>query len=129
MTILPELAGPVQRVVICLAAIAVFTVLLSAAAGSLFRATAAATAAAYLAVVAVCVLPLLVWLGRDAPFGHKTVEAALTISPVAAALSAAETPGFTDYRLLPANWWFVGIMSLVLLAFLWARVRQLYRPE
>jgi ABC-type transport system involved in multi-copper enzyme maturation permease subunit len=129
MTVLPEMAGQVQRVVACLAATAVFTVLLSAAAGSLFRTTAAATAAAYLAVIAVCVLPLLVWLGRDAPFGHSTVVSALTISPVAAALSAAETPGFAAYRLVPANWWFVGSASVVLLVFLWVRVRQLYRPE
>jgi hypothetical protein len=30
---------------------------------------------------------------------------------------------------VPANWWFVGWASVVLLVFLWVRVRQLYRPE
>jgi ABC-type transport system involved in multi-copper enzyme maturation permease subunit len=129
MTIQPELWGQVWRVVGCLGATAVFAVLASAAASSVFRTTAAATAASYLVIVAVCLLPLLVWLGRDAPFGHRTVEVALMVSPVAAALSAAETPGFSAYRLLPENWWVMGGTSAVLLVFLWLRTRQLYRPE
>jgi ABC-type transport system involved in multi-copper enzyme maturation permease subunit len=129
MTIQPELWGQVWRVMGCLGAMAVFAVLASAAASSVFRTTAAATAASYLLIVAVCLLPLLVWLGRDAPFGHRTVEVALTVSPVAAALSAAETPGFTAYRLLPDNWWVMGGASAVLLVFLWLRIRQLCRPE
>jgi ABC-type transport system involved in multi-copper enzyme maturation permease subunit len=129
MTVRPELRGQVERVVACLAATAVFAVLLSAAASSAFRTTAAATAAAYLAIATVCLGPLLVWLGRDAPFGHRVVEAALTVSPVAAALSASDTPGFTAYQLLPTNWWVVGSACVLLLAFLWVRTRQLYRPE
>jgi len=119
----------VERVIACLAATAVFTVLASAAASSMCRTTAAASAVSYLAIVGVCALPLLVWLGRDAPFGQHTVETALMISPVAAALSAAETPGFTAYQLLPTNWWVMGSASVALLLFLWVRVRQLYRPE
>jgi hypothetical protein len=129
MTIQPELIPHIQRVVGCLVAVAVFSVLVSAVASSIFRTTATATAASYLAIIAVCVLPLLVWLGRDEPFGHRAVEAALVISPVAAALNAAETPGFTTYHLLPANWWFVASASVLLLMFLWARTRQLCRPE
>ena len=73
----PGMRFQVERVVICLAATAAFAMLLSAAVGSLFRRTASATAAAYTALMAVCALPLLVWLGRDAPFGHDVVEAAL----------------------------------------------------
>ena len=129
MTIQPELWGQVWRVMGCLGATAVFAILASAAMSSLFRTTAAATAASYLVIVAVCLLPLLVWLGRDAPFGHHTVEVALTLSPVAAALSASEAPGFTAYHLLPENWWIMGGLSVFLLAFLWLRTRQLYRPE
>jgi ABC-type transport system involved in multi-copper enzyme maturation permease subunit len=129
MTIQPELWGQVWRVMGCLGATAVFAILASAAMSSLFRTTAAATAASYLVIVAVCLLPLLVWLGRDAPFGHRTVEVALTLSPVAAALSASEAPGFTVYHLLPENWWIMGGLSVLLLAFLWLRTRQLYRPE
>ena len=96
---------------------------------AIFRTTAVATATAFiLQILGVCVLPLLALvLARfDAPFGHKTVESILTISPVAAALSASLTPGFTSYRLLPANWQVVGGLSLVLLLFLWIRTRQLY---
>ena len=129
MMIRPELRPQVERVVACLATTAVFCVLVSAAASSLFRTTAAATAASYLVIVAVCLFPLLIWLGRDAPFGHSTVESALVMSPVAAALNASETVGFTNYRLLPTNWWVFGTIDVVLLIFLWLRTRQLYRPD
>ncbi len=128
-TIEPEQLARTQRVVICLGVTAVFAVLASAATSSLFRSTAAATAAAYLTVVGVCLGPFLVWLGRDAPFGHSAVETALSISPVAAALTAAGMPGFTDYALLPLNWWITGSASVVLLLVLAVRTRQLYRPE
>jgi hypothetical protein len=129
MTVDPGLAPQARRVIACLAALAVLSVLIGAAASSLARSTAAAMAVSNMVLVAVCVAPLLVWLGRDAPFGHRTVEAALTISPVAAALHASETPGFAEYELLPANWWLVGAVSLALLVLLVVRVRRLYRPE
>src|SRR5262249_35029450 len=90
MTINPALITRVQRVVGSLALTAVFCVLLSAAISTLSRSSARATAASYLALLAVCVGPLLVWLGREAPFGHAAVEAALLIDPVAAALRASE---------------------------------------
>jgi ABC-type transport system involved in multi-copper enzyme maturation permease subunit len=129
MTVSPELAPQARRTLACLAATAVFAVLLGAAASSLARTTAAAMAAANGVLVAVCVGPLLVWLGRDAPFGHRAVEAALAVSPVAAALHAAETPGFREYDLLPANWYLVGGACAGLLLVLVVRVRQLCRPE
>jgi ABC-type transport system involved in multi-copper enzyme maturation permease subunit len=128
-TVKPELAHQVVRVVACLGLTAVFAVLVGAAASATLRTTAAATAVAYLALAAVCVAPLLVWLGRGTPFGHGTVETALTINPVAAALRAADTPGFAEYDLLPANWWVIGAASLALLVVLVARTRQLCRPE
>jgi ABC-type transport system involved in multi-copper enzyme maturation permease subunit len=129
MTIKPTLLPQVERVVTCLVLTAVFAVLLSGAASTLFRSTAAATTASYLGLLAVAVAPLLVWLGRDAPFGHTTVQAVLTVSPVAAALQASETPGFTAYELVPANWWLVGAACLALLALLTVRTWQLCRPE
>jgi len=49
--------------------------------------------------------------------------------PLAAALNAANTPGFTQYDLLPANWWFLGIACLALAAFLLVRTWQLTRPQ
>jgi ABC-type transport system involved in multi-copper enzyme maturation permease subunit len=128
MTIKPTLLGQVQRVVACLALTAVFAVLLSAAISSVFRTTAAATTASYLVLLAWCVGPLLIWLAREAPFGHTTVQAALLIDPVAAALQASDTSGFSQYELLPANWWIIGSACVVLLAFLRVRVWQLSRP-
>jgi ABC-type transport system involved in multi-copper enzyme maturation permease subunit len=129
MTVKPNLVYQVQRVVVCLALTAVFAVLLSAAASTLFRSTAAATTASYLGLLGVCVAPLLVWLGRDAPFGHATVEAVLSANPVAAALQASDTPGFREYVLLPLNWWIIGSACLALLLFLGVRTWQLCRPE
>jgi ABC-type transport system involved in multi-copper enzyme maturation permease subunit len=129
MTIQPELIPQVQRVLICLGMTALFCVLLSAAVGSLFRAAATATTAAYVLLLAICVGPLLVWLAREAPFGRDTVRAALLINPVAATLQAAETPGFTQYELLPLNWWICGAACVVLLVFLHVRVWQLVLPE
>jgi ABC-type transport system involved in multi-copper enzyme maturation permease subunit len=129
MTIKPALLPQVQRVVVCLALTAVFCVLVSAGASTLFRSTAAAMTASYLVLLAVCVGPLLVWLGHDAPFGHATVEAALSIDPVAAALQASDTPGFRDYQLLPLNWWVMGGACAALLVFLGVRTWQLCRPE
>ena len=129
MTIKPALVAQVERVAACLVLTAVFLVLVSAAASTLFRSTAASMTASYVAILALCVGPLLVWLGREAPFGHETVAAALVVDPVAAALQAAETPGFTDYELLPANWWIIGAACVFLLVFLRVRTWQLCRPE
>jgi ABC-type transport system involved in multi-copper enzyme maturation permease subunit len=125
----PTLAAQVERVVICLAVTAAFAVLLAAAASSMFRSTATATAVSYGALVAVCVGPLLVWLGRGAPFGQGVVQAALVLNPVAAALEACRTPGFIEYDLLPLNWWIMGTACVLLLAFLSVRLWQLTRPE
>ncbi|MFO0841320.1 MAG: ABC transporter permease subunit [Gemmataceae bacterium] len=129
IAIQPELTRQVLRVLACLGLTAAFAVLLGAAVSSLFRQTAVATAAAYLALLSVCAGPLLFWLGRDAPFGHRAVEAVLTVNPLAAALHASHTPGFMRYDLLPANWWFLGGACLTLLAFLAFRTWQLTRPQ
>jgi ABC-type transport system involved in multi-copper enzyme maturation permease subunit len=129
VAIQPELARQVARVLACLGLTAVFAVLLGAAVSSLFRRTAVATTVAYGALLAVCAGPLLVWLGRDAPFGHGTVEAALTLDPLAAALNASGHSGFTRYDLLPANLWVLGGAGLGLLAFLYYRTWRLTRPE
>lgn len=125
----PDQFARMLKPVICLFVTAMFAVLSSAVASSFFKSTAAATTAAYLIVVGVCISPFLIWLGRDAPFGHPFVEQALSISPVAAALAAADMPGFTIYELLPVNWWIIGLSSVGLLVTLVFRTRQLYRPE
>ena len=125
----PELIPQVERVIVCLGLTAVFAVLLAAAASTLFRATAAATVASYLALVAICVGPLLVWLAREAPFGHETVQTVLMFDPVAAALQAFETPGFTHYELLPVNWWLTSAACVALFGVLIVRMWNLTRPE
>ncbi len=125
----PGLRLQVERVVICLFATAGFAMLLSAAVGSLFRRTAPATAMAYAVLLAVCGAPLLIWLGRDAPFGHDTVERALLINPVAAALSVIRLTGFRDYQLIPGNWWFLGIGSVICLFVLIGQTRRISRPQ
>lgn len=129
MTIKPALTAQVPRVIGSLALTAVFAVLLSAAISTLFRSAAAATTASYLGLLAVCVGPLLIWLGREAPFGHTTVETVLMFNPVAAALRASETPEFTSYDLLPVTWWIIGTACLALIGFLGVRTWQLCRPE
>jgi ABC-type transport system involved in multi-copper enzyme maturation permease subunit len=129
MSVKPDLAYQMQQVVASLVLTAIFAVLVSAAISSLFRSTAAATTVSYLVLLIIFLGPLLIWLGRGAPFGRGTVEMALTLSPVAAALQAAETPGFRDYQLLPNTWWLIGSASIALLIFLSARVWQLYKPE
>ena len=125
----PETAGQIWRVVACLALMAAFAIMVGAAASSVFRTTAVATAVAYATLAAVCIVPLLVWLGRGEPFGYIAVGAALTVSPVAAALSAADAAGFSQFDLLPANWWAMGGACLALLAVLVIRTRNLMRPE
>ena len=66
--------------------------------------------------------------GRGVPFGHSTVETALSLSPVASALHASNATGFTEYQLLPLSWWISGGASAVLLLVLILRTRQLGRP-
>ena len=125
----PGMSLQVQRVVICLVATAVFAMFLSAAVGSLFLRTAAATAAAYGALLSICCLPLLIWMGRDAPFGHSTVETALKINPIAAALSVIRMPGFQNYSLIPDNWWFLGVFSVLSLGVLLVQTYRISRPQ
>ena len=125
----PGMTLQVQRVVICLVATAIFSLLLSAAVGSLFVRTATATAAAYGALLTVCALPLLIWMGRDAPFGHSTVEAFLKMNPIAAALCVIRMPGFQNYSLIPANWWFLGIFSVLSLFVLIGQTYRISRPQ
>lgn len=124
----PALSEQVFQVLICLVLTAVFSILLSAAVSSLFRQTAPATATSYALLLGLCLGTMLVWLGRDAPFGHSTVETVLKINPMAAALSVMGTPGFGQYRLVPTNWWIIGGASLCALVLLVARTWRLTRP-
>lgn len=129
MSIKPTTAVLVYRVLISLGLTSIFIILVSAVCSTLFRSTAQATTAAFILLVVICIGPLLIWLGRDAPFGFAVVEAVLLINPVAAALNAAGMQGFTEYRLLPWNWWIIGIACIGLLLFLMIQTWRLTRPE
>ena len=125
----PLVKEQVRQVVMCLLLTATFSILLSATVSSFYKRSSAATATSYVLLALICAGSLLIWLGRDAPFGHSTVELALTINPLAAALSIIETPGFGQYALVPNNWWLLGTSCLVLLCVLTIRVRTLLRPD
>lgn len=125
----PTLWLQVMSAFVCLVLAGLLAMLISATVGSWFRRTAAATTAAYIAVLSLFGGTMLVWLARDAPFGHRVVETVLTVNPMAAALAVFNLPGFRTYDLLPACWWISS--AAVLGCFLIARMRvhQLTRPE
>ncbi|GIX03044.1 MAG: hypothetical protein KatS3mg113_0050 [Planctomycetaceae bacterium] len=125
----PGLKLEVQRVVLTLVWTALLTMSISTAVGSQFHAVAPATALAYSVMLALCGLPMLVWLGRDAPFGHAVVERALMINPLAAAFSIIRLPGFRDYNLVPGFWWFAGIVCAASIFLLVRKTRQLTLPQ
>jgi ABC-type transport system involved in multi-copper enzyme maturation permease subunit len=125
----PALTEQIKQVLICLVLTAVLTALLSATVSSFFRRTAAATATSYALLLLMSGGTLLVWLGRDAPFGHNTVETVLTLNSMAAALSIIGTDGFSQYHLVPANWWLTGSLSACLLLILCVRTWRLTLPE
>ena len=124
----PQMIVQVNLVLICLAWTAVYTLAVSAAIGSLFRYTSIATSVTYITVLSLFLMPFLVWLGRDAPFGHRTVETALMLNPAAAALTVIGTPGFENYQLLPAAWWIAAAVSGIMFAVFGIKVWQLTRP-
>jgi hypothetical protein len=101
----------------------------SAAVGSFFKRTAPATVTAYVVLIAICAGPLLIWLARDAPFGHDFVEKALLVNPLAAPLAIMKTEGFADYRLVPLNWWLLGGATIGLLFLLRFQTWRLMRPD
>lgn len=125
----PILEEQIIQVLICLAIGAVFAMLLSATVSSFFVRTAPATVASYSILLFLWAGSLLVWLGRDAPFGYSAVQTALSINPMAAALSVIGTPGFESYNLIPVNWWVTGIASGFLLVVLLIQTWRITKPE
>jgi ABC-type transport system involved in multi-copper enzyme maturation permease subunit len=124
----PAMWLQVQQVMICLLLTVVYTLTLSAAFGSFFSRTATSTVAVYVMLMALFLGPLLIWLGREAPFGQGVVEAALAINPMGAALSVIAMPGFAQYELIPISWWIAAGCSLAALVALCVRVWKLMRP-
>ncbi len=129
MFIKPILKPQVQQVLVCLTASAILSMLISAVTSSFCRATAIATTVAYAVLISVFGGTLLVWVNRDAPFGHDLVENVLRLNPMAAALNAIQAEGFTDYNLLPSAWWIAGVSSVLLMALLFSRTLVLTKPD
>ncbi len=124
----PILRDQVEQVVICLVLSSIFAVMLSAAVSCFFARTAPATVTTYALLIGLYAITLLIWMGRDAPFGFVTVQMALTINPMAAALSVIEAPGFAEYSLIPANWLVTGAASVALFLVLLVQTWRLTRP-
>mgnify|MGYP000039713419 CR=1 FL=1 len=129
MLIKPTLQQQVVQVLVCLVLAAVLAMLVSATISSFFRSTAIATTVSYGILIAIFGGTMLVWMNRDAPFGYEFVQNALRLNPMAAALNAMQTEGFTSYNLVPSTWWITGISSGVLLVILYVRLIRLTRPD
>lgn len=129
IVIKPTMWQQVYQVMICLLLTVLYTMAVSAAVGSWFSRTAAATVTVYIVLMILFLGPLLVWLGRDAPFGHDLVERVLMINPMGAALSIIEMPGFQRYNLTPISWWVAGAVSVISLLAMSIRVWRLLKPS
>ncbi len=124
----PAMWLQVYLVMICLLLVTIYTICVSTAVGSFFQRTASATTTCYIVLIILFLGPLLIWMGRDAPFSHATVEAALLINPTGAALNIIGAPGFEDYELVPGSWWVSGTISLLALIVLVCQVWRINRP-
>lgn len=125
----PDILDQVLHVLYVLALMAVLAVMLSAAISSLLSSTAAATATSYAVLVALCVGPVLVWLGENAPFSRAVVERVLPWSPLATGLAMIEAPGFESYHLWPISGYILGGMSVASLIVLMIQTWRLSKPS
>ncbi|MBM4003694.1 MAG: ABC transporter permease [Planctomycetes bacterium] len=128
MVIKPAMWLQVQLALACLLMTVVYTLSISAAVGSCFAKTAASTVTVYVVLMALFLGPLLVWLGREAPFGPTVVQNALLINPLGAALSVMKMPGFERFELIPGCWWASGGASLAALSVYFFRIWRLTWP-
>ncbi len=125
----PTLWLQVVHAFVCLILAGLIALMLSAMVGCWFRRTAAATTAAYVAVMSLFGGTLLIWMARDAPFGFQTVENVLKFNPMAAALAVFNLPGFQAYDLVPVSWWIGGGIVVACFVVMRFRVQRLTRPE
>ncbi len=125
----PSLTQQISYVLFTFFLTALFALLLSVAVSSLFRQTAVATITSYILLLTCWAGTLLIWLGRDTTFNHRTVETLLKLNPVAAALSIMGTPGFSQYHLVPTNWTLIGVASIACLCILYFQTWRLTRPR
>jgi ABC-type transport system involved in multi-copper enzyme maturation permease subunit len=129
MLIKPVLQEQVVQVLKCLVLAAVLSMLISATVSSFFRTSAVATTVSYGILILIFGGTMLVWMNRDAPFGHEFVQSALRLNPMAAALNAMQTEGFQAYDLIPSTWQYSGVTCAVLLVVLYLKVQRLTKPD
>ncbi len=125
----PVLTQQVLYVLVTLLLMAVLALVISAMISSFYRRTAPAMITAYTVLATLCGGTMLFWLGRDAPFGHQTVQAALLLNPMATALNIMEVPGFAHYDLRPTSWWLIACGTLGALVVLRVQTWRLTRPR
>lgn len=119
----------VIRVIGSLLLIALFCMMVGAGVGCLFRRAALATVAAYAVLLVFFGGTLLIWLGRDAPFGYDVVRSALLLNPAVAPLSIVGAADFNQYELLPEIWYWTGGISLGFFGLLVFQSWRLTKPE
>jgi len=105
------------------------TLALSAAIGAFHSRTASATVTVYVVLMLVFLGPLVIWAFRGDPFGESFVARSLLLTPLGAALSAIEMPGFKNYVLVPDAWWVAGTICVAALIVYAVQVWRLLRPE
>lgn len=125
----PVLREQILQIMISLVLAMLFAAMLSAAVSSCFRRTAPATVTSYMLLALLWGGSLMIWLGRDSVFGFDVVQSALSVNPLAAALSINRSPGFSIYNLVPINWWMMGGGSLISFIFLSIQTWRLSKPE
>ena len=125
----PDLWLQIQYVLICLSLTSLLAICLSLAASTLFNRTAVAMTVSYAVLMLLCGGTMLIWLLRDAPFGFTIVRTSLVMNPIAAALQVIGTPGFAEYSLIPANWWFTGIASALCSLIVVLQTHRRMRPQ
>ncbi len=128
-TIKPTMWNQVVLALISVLLAAWMTLGLSAAIGAFHERTASATVTVYVVLMLLFLGPLLVWAFRDDPFSHGVVQAALTITPLGAALGVIGMPGFHDYELLPLAWQVAAVIGFLALVVYLLRVLRLLRPD
>lgn len=115
--------------IVTLSLTALLSLMIGAACSAIVPRTAAATGAAYLILVGLCVLPLLPWMGEGTLFSRNVVDKILLVDPLAASLVAVQMPGMKVYDLIPGTWYFMAGASVLGALVLWYKTVQLTRPK
>jgi len=128
-TIKPTMWNQVVLALVSVLFAVAMTLALSATIGAFHSRTASATVTVYVVLMLVFLGPLVIWAFRGDPFGESFVARSLLLTPLGAALSAIEMPGFKNYVLVPDAWWVAGTICVAALIVYAVQVWRLLRPE